>query len=810
MFQPGDSIKTYRLVKKLGDGASGQVWRATDGERRCAIKFMNTHLLTSASAAKHRERFMREIMALQKLKDHPNIPNLYDYDIDYDPPYIVMQFIGSPSYKELLRDGEMLRQSVQRRVDIVHELAMALYTAHSIDIVHRDIKPANIAGLDNPYLLDFSIAISQDQLKHSNTQVGTYPYMPWDSIKDKLGDIYSFGLVIYEVFFGKHALLDLNDPALRQSVMVAPLKAGQAYRDGTWRIPSKLPSSELPAYFLGKDLKPLDRVFLKVLGPREGRYTDPRDFANDLDAAIQEVMNKTFMDLPSASPAQDAPLSQDALYGETQLEVPSAYPASNIPPAQPNIPPSASPPAQSNISSSDDPPAQSNIAPARPVDNQETRYEQPAVNLSSVAANASQQPEVNRGRFILFVILAIFLVAIGGVAIGGILMLGGFIPTPPFVSDLFVAQAATETIAPDVAVVVSATGTIAPSATPLPATDTDVPATATEPTPTDTAPPPTATDVAPTDSPPSETPIPAATDVPAMATLVPTDTEQPPSETPMPPTATELLPTATSTDTPPPTATATATPTATNTATPTTTFEPVEQGTAVSANIDPTAATTSTNTPTATATPTATSTATITPTATHTVTATATATNTATSIPTQTAMPTATALPPSATATATDMPPTATLTPIPPSATATNLPLTATLVPSTTPAPVEPTAEGVAVALATSNGEALEGAALTDAVETLALDLQGLGTYDAYPCANFVTIYDALAAQAPDSGPLMRSWSNVLDAMSNLNAYCREADGVGPLPTLSLREQNLTLHGRYLLPFAQQLAANQQ
>jgi serine/threonine protein kinase len=286
---PGMQIKNYVLEEQLGKGASGEVWKANDGMKTVALKLMNPQLLTSRNAAKHLSRMQREIEALGRLQSHPNIPSIFEYDLNYERPYMAMQYIGGASYEKLIKSGDMLRIPLSTRLRMIRELAMALAAAHRENIIHRDIKPANASGTENPYLLDFSVALPEEDLQKTQANIGTKLYMPWDGIPDKLGDIYSFGLLAYEIIFGRHAIFRPEDSAMLKATPFMPqVVAGERVKNREWHVPSKLALDEIPADLVGKDLRPLDEVFQKVLGSRAQRYEDPRTFAEDMRRAIEE------------------------------------------------------------------------------------------------------------------------------------------------------------------------------------------------------------------------------------------------------------------------------------------------------------------------------------------------------------------------------------------------------------------------------------------------------------------------------------------------------------------------------------------
>lgn len=291
----GTQIKNYTLVQLLGRGASGEVWKATDGTKEVAIKFMNEALMTSAAAAKHRHRLEREVKALTTLK-HPNIPALYDYDLTFQRPYLVMQYIDSPPYERLIASGEMLRVPIRKRLELLMTVADALTVAHKAGIIHRDIKPGNINGTDIPYLLDFSIALEEEQIEHTNFNIGTTIYMtPDEEPPDRLSDNFSFALVAYEVLFGQHPIFPPDDKT-RTMGAYARLQMLQRLKNRDWSLPSRIAKDRLPPDLMGADLAKLDAIFIKALSARDSRYVNLMEFVGDLKSAILIPANEKFME----------------------------------------------------------------------------------------------------------------------------------------------------------------------------------------------------------------------------------------------------------------------------------------------------------------------------------------------------------------------------------------------------------------------------------------------------------------------------------------------------------------------------------
>lgn len=298
---PGTKIKQYTLEKLLGRGASGEVWLAHDDEKLAAIKFMNEALMKSASAAKHRQRLEREVKALSTL-NHPNVPKLYDYDNIAERPYIIMEYIDSPSYEYMIAMGDMLMVRVGKRLDMMTAIASALTAAHDHGIFHRDIKPGNMHGVERPFLMDFSISLEEEDIERTNFNIGTTIYMPPDEEPpDRLSDNFSFAVVTYEVLFGMHPIFPPNDKS-RSMGAFTRLQSYNRLKNRDWRFPSRVLKEEMPPDMRGADLAKLDAIFERAMSARNIRYVELGQFMFDIRKAIIRPENAAFADKPALKP----------------------------------------------------------------------------------------------------------------------------------------------------------------------------------------------------------------------------------------------------------------------------------------------------------------------------------------------------------------------------------------------------------------------------------------------------------------------------------------------------------------------------
>lgn len=206
-------VGQYKIEKLLGAGGMGEVYLAQDTrlDRKVAIKFLSPS--QEPNEQRHR-RLLREARAAAKL-DHPNVCAIYEVN-DTGLPFIVMPFIEGESL-----DRRMKRQKLDpsEALSIGTQVADALAEAHAQGVIHRDIKPANIiiTSRGQAKVMDFGLAkISKDaralDAKSSNLTtpgliMGTLPYMSPEQVKgeelDGRSDIFSFGVVLYEMFTGK-------------------------------------------------------------------------------------------------------------------------------------------------------------------------------------------------------------------------------------------------------------------------------------------------------------------------------------------------------------------------------------------------------------------------------------------------------------------------------------------------------------------------------------------------------------------------------------------------------------------------------
>jgi len=216
------TVSHYRILEKLGEGGMGIVYKAEDTklDRIVALKFLPPHLNASEQ---DKARFIQEAKAASAL-NHPNVCTIHDIQDHDGQMFIVMEFVDGQTLREKTRSQNL---SLKSAIDIGVQIADGLAAAHEKGIVHRDIKPENIMVRRDGIvqIMDFGLAKLRgvSRLTKEGSTVGTAGYMSPEQVQgveaDHRSDIFSLGVLLYQLFTGQLPFKGVHETALAYEIV---------------------------------------------------------------------------------------------------------------------------------------------------------------------------------------------------------------------------------------------------------------------------------------------------------------------------------------------------------------------------------------------------------------------------------------------------------------------------------------------------------------------------------------------------------------------------------------------------------------
>ena len=294
----GMQIGPYEILSPLGAGGMGEVYRARDARlnRQVAIKVLPASFATDEDRLR---RFEQEALATSAL-NHPNILTVHDFGTHEGSPYIVAELLEGEELREQLNEGEL---TLRKAIDYAQQIASGLAAAHAKGIVHRDLKPENVFITSDGRLkiLDFGLAKlrpqtaaadsgsdvqTQKAITDPGTVMGTVGYMSPEQVRgreaDNRSDIFSFGVILYEMLSGRRAF---HGESMAET-MTAIVKEEPA---DLAEINSRVPSQ-------------LDRIVRRCLEKKpERRFQSSSDLGFALEALSTPSGSRTPSELEAAA-----------------------------------------------------------------------------------------------------------------------------------------------------------------------------------------------------------------------------------------------------------------------------------------------------------------------------------------------------------------------------------------------------------------------------------------------------------------------------------------------------------------------------
>lgn len=247
VLSTGVSISHYTIVRHIGAGGMGEVYLAedTDLKRNVAFKFMPT---IHCANEELKIRFKREAQTAASL-NHPNIITIHEVGEHQGRPYFVMEYLPGQPLQEYVKNKNL---SIDQIAGLCIQIAEGLNSAHQSGVIHRDIKPSNIIVDDHGHakIVDFGLATAKgaDKITRTGSTLGTIGYMSPEQVHgrdaDARSDLFSMGVVMYEIVAGRRPFIGATEAAVLHSIThdaIEPLRRFKAdVSDDCERVISKL------------------------------------------------------------------------------------------------------------------------------------------------------------------------------------------------------------------------------------------------------------------------------------------------------------------------------------------------------------------------------------------------------------------------------------------------------------------------------------------------------------------------------------------------------------------------------------------
>jgi serine/threonine protein kinase/tetratricopeptide (TPR) repeat protein len=295
----------YQIIEELGKGGMGKVYKAqdTDLKEKVAIKLLKPEI---AADKKTIERFRNELKFARKIR-HKNVCQMYDLNKEEGTHYITMEYVDGKDLKSMIR--MMGQLSAGKTIYIAKQVCDGLAEAHRLGVVHRDLKPQNIMVDEdgNARIMDFGIArsLKTKGITATGVMIGTPEYMSPEQVEgkevDQRSDIYSLGVILYEMVTGKVPFEGDT-----------PFTIGVKHKSETPKAPKEL-NTQLP--------DDLNRVILRCLEKdREKRYQSAGEVRAEL-VRIEKGIPTTEIEIPKKKPLTSREIT--VTFGLKKLLIPA-------------------------------------------------------------------------------------------------------------------------------------------------------------------------------------------------------------------------------------------------------------------------------------------------------------------------------------------------------------------------------------------------------------------------------------------------------------------------------------------------------